>query len=221
MTSSAGPQEAHWEEVFRSTATERLSWFTAYPSISLELIRRAAPDLGSRILDVGGGDSLLVDHLLGDGYRRVTVLDISARAIERARLRLGARANRATWITEDLLNAPDLEAVDVWHDRAFFHFLTDPGRRGRYLATLVRTLTPRGAVILATFAPDGPEQCSGLPVRRYDEQQLAVELGGKFVLIEARRDRHRTPRNDEQHFMYASFLRLPVGPDNRPHEVAP
>ena len=213
MTSYApSSNEAHWDEVYRSTPTERLSWFTERPSLSLELIRAVAPNFDSRILDVGGGDSLLVDRLVNDGYGRVTVLDISARAIERARNRLRACAAQATWVTEDLLSARDLGACDVWHDRAFFHFLIDAAQRELYVATVVRSVAPGGAVILATFAPDGPDQCSGLPVRRYDEQGLAIELGDEFALVEARREVHRTPRNDEQRFIYAAFRRLPSQP---------
>lgn len=188
MSSAPGPNQAHWDEVYRSTPSEGFSWFTEHPSTSLELIRRAALDYDSRIIDVGGGGSLLVDHLLDEGYRQVTVLDISTRAIERARDRLATRANRVTWITDDLLSARDFGVYDVWHDRALFHFLIEPAQRELYVATLVRTVAPGGAVILATFAPDGPDRCSGLQARRYNEQDLAARIGRTF------RPRRGTPR---------------------------
>lgn len=195
MTSSVrSPEERHWEEVYRSTPTVELSWFTEHPSTSLELIRHAAPNLDSRIIDVGGGDSLLVDHLLDAGYRQLSVLDISGSALERARTRLGARAEAVTWIVDDVLAAKTLGTYDVWHDRALLHFMVDRRQRDSYVATLLRTLAPGGAAVLGTFAPDGPERCSGLRVRRYGEEELASELGEQFTLVEARREAHPHPR---------------------------
>lgn len=209
MTSStASDQKAHWDEVYRGTSSDRLSWFQSHPSLSLELITAAAPSRDARIIDVGGGDSLLVDHLLEHGYKEVTVLDISGSAIERARSRLGDKADAIHWIVADVLAAESLGTYDIWHDRALFHFLTEPEQRQRYIEAVGSTVVPQGAVVIAAFAPDGPPTCSGLEVRRYDEQTLAAELGDSFTLIGSRREPHHAPWDAEQRFTYASFRKL-------------
>lgn len=205
MPSDPAPHERHWEAVYRSTASEELSWFTAHPSTSLEIIKAVAPSRDSRIIDVGGGDSRLVDHLLEERYRHLTVLDISPSAIERAQARLRVRAKAVTWIVEDVLKAKDVSRYDVWHDRALLHFLKEAHERDAYVAALRRALVPGGAAVFAVFAPDGPDRCSGLEVRRYDEKELAAELGGEFKLIGVRRETHHTPRNVDQRFIYVSF----------------
>ncbi len=204
----ASDQGAHWDEVYRENGSEDLSWFQEHPALSLELISAAAPDLDARIIDVGGGDSLLVDHLLEQGYRELTVLDISPSAIERAQSRLGTRADPVRWIVGDVLAMGALGSFDVWHDRALFHFLIDRHRRQQYVAAATNAVVPQGAVIIATFARDGPTTCSSLAVRRYDESRLAAELGDPFLLVEAKREEHHTPWDAEQRFVYASFRRL-------------
>lgn len=206
--SGASDQGAYWDEVYGGKRSDGLSWFQKHPSVSLELITAAAPDPDARIIDVGGGDSLLVDHLLEQGYRELTVLDISGSAVERAQARLGSRADTVRWVIGDILTMEALGTFDVWHDRALFHFLIDPNQRQQYVAAATNTIVPQGAVIIATFAPDGPTTCSGLEVRRYDESSLAAELGESFLLVEAKREEHHTPWDAEQRFAYASFRRV-------------
>ncbi len=149
-----------------------------------------------------------MDYLLRRNVSCVTVLDVSAAALERSRLRLGADAARVTWIEADVTAAWPVPRVDVWHDRAVFHFLTDAGDRERYLERLREGLVPGGALIVATFAPDGPEKCSGLPVARYDPPALAAAFGDGFRLEESRPEHHHTPRGATQAFWYTRFTRL-------------
>jgi 2-polyprenyl-3-methyl-5-hydroxy-6-metoxy-1,4-benzoquinol methylase len=184
--SVASDQGAYWDEVYRGKRSDRLSWFQRHPSLSLELITAAAPDPDARIIDVGGGDSLLVDHLLEQGYREITVLDISSSAIERAQSRLGTTADTVRWVVGDVLTMGALGTFDVWHDRALFHFLIDRNQRQQYVAAATNTIVPQGAVIIATFAPDGPTTCSGLEVRRYDESSLAVEPANGYEVAAVR-----------------------------------
>lgn len=194
---------AHWEDVWAERDPDEVSWYQAEPATSLALIRELEVPTSARIVDVGGGASRLVDHLLADGYANVTVLDVAEPALERVRDRLGTAAQRVDWIAADVLQA-DLEpGYDLWHDRAVFHFLTDPGDRARYVDRLERALAPGGRAIVATFAPDGPERCSGLAVRRYDARKLGEELGEAFALVGERREEHTTPWDTVQSFQYA------------------
>lgn len=206
--SGASDPETHWDAVYREKRSHSLSWFQKHPSLSVELITGAAPNRDARIIDVGGGDSLLVDHLLEKGYRQVTVLDISGTAIERAQSRLGSRARDVRWVIGDALTVEAIGTYDVWHDRALFHFLVESRQRQQYVGAVMSAVVPGGAVIIATFAPDGPQFCSGLEVRGYDEASLAAELGEPFALYEARREAHHTPWDAEQRFVYASFRRV-------------
>jgi 2-polyprenyl-3-methyl-5-hydroxy-6-metoxy-1,4-benzoquinol methylase len=205
---NADDREAHWDAVYREKGSDDLSWFQKDPALSLELITAAAPQRDARIVDVGGGDSLLVDHLLQHGYQQLTVLDISRSAIERAQSRLGNGADSVRWIVSDVLTMEARGMYDVWHDRALFHFFTAQRQRQQYLEAVTNTVVPQGAVIIATFAPDGPTSCSGLDVRHYDEGTLAAELGESFALYDARREVHHTPWDSEQRFTYAAFRRV-------------
>jgi len=174
-TDAATQRRDHWERVYLSRPADSVSWFQQNPEPSLTWIRALGLPQSAAIIDVGGGASVLVDALLDDGYRAVSVLDVSGAALERARLRLGANAARARWIVADVLCGPPSHGrVDVWHDRAVFHFLTTPAERAAYLAHLRATLRPGGHVVLACFAIDGPTRCSGLPVVRYDTTNLAA-----------------------------------------------
>jgi SAM-dependent methyltransferase len=197
----------HWETVYTSKGDAELSWTQAEPAASLALIEEVCP--AGRVIDVGGGTSLLAARLLDRGYA-VTVLDISQAAIDRARQRLGARAGEVGWVVADVTAAPDLGTFDVWHDRAVFHFLTEPADRAAYAALLARTVPTGGHAVIATFALDGPEKCSGLEVRRYDGLALAAELGRQFRLLKSVPELHRTPWNAPQSFQYSLFER--VGP---------
>ena len=198
---------SHWENVYTTKRENEVSWFQENPAASLELIGLARPVPGSAIIDVGGGASRLVDCLLHRGFKDVTVLDISAAALDAAKARLGEQASQVQWITADVTGWRPDRTFDLWHDRAAFHFLTDPADRAAYVGCLQRSIRPGAHVILATFAIDGPEKCSGLPVHRYDETGLARELGDGFQLMQSRRHEHSTPWNSMQRFLFCLFRR--------------
>jgi len=195
---------AHWENVYQTRQTNEVSWFEAEPIASLDLIQRAAP-LGGRIIDVGGGASFLVDRLVANAKWDVTVLDISSAAIVHARNRLGQSAQRVNWICADIVETMLLGTYDVWHDRAVFHFLTNPQDQKAYLERLNDSLKPGGHFVVAAFAPEGPEKCSGLPVCRYDVHGLETVLGNRYSLTNNRAYRHVTPAGKTQHFTLAVF----------------
>jgi len=197
-------RKAHWDHLYHTVAADQASWFLAEPTVSLRLIREVAPDPAAAIIDVGGGASTLIDHLLEAGYQRLTVLDLSPTALAAARTRLGLQAGSVTWLDADVLTAPlPAAGYDVWHDRALFHFLTDPADRHRYLAQVAHAVRPGGYVIVASFGPDGPVQCSGLPVVRYSSQALHAEFGRSFRLLESVTEAHRTPAGRSQAFVYS------------------
>ncbi|WP_063692814.1 class I SAM-dependent methyltransferase [Bradyrhizobium stylosanthis] len=197
----------HWQNVYATKGEAEVSWFQDSPTISLDLIRAAAPDHGAAIIDIGGGASRLVDALLQDGYRDVAVLDLSANALEAARKRIGPAASKVDWIVADATTWRPAKTYDVWHDRAAFHFLTDPQDRAAYVERLRSALARGGQIIIATFAPDGPEKCSGLPVQRNDSASLTAELGPDFELVETRSEIHRTPWDSTQAFQFSRFRR--------------
>ena len=193
----------HWDRVYTTKAPEAVSWYQPHLARSLELIARAAPDPAAAIIDVGGGESTLVDDLLDRGYRDVTVLDISEAAIEVAKRRLGERAQAVSWLAADITKATLPEhRYDVWHDRAVFHFLTEASQRVAYVRQVKRAMRPQGHVIVATFGPEGPTQCSGLDVVRYDADALHDEFGPQFRLVEHATELHRTPAGATQQFLY-------------------
>jgi SAM-dependent methyltransferase len=195
--------KAHWDDVYLAKGPERVSWYQPTASLSLELIRHAAPPPESRIIDVGGGASTLVDGLLSAGYRQITVLDLSAVALTDARKRIGQAAADVTWLEADVLTADfPRGATDVWHDRAVFHFLTTAEARGRYVAQVKRCVRPGGHVLVATFAEDGPDHCSGLEVVRYTAESLHSEFGGEFQRVVSEREYHVTPWGSQQAFTY-------------------
>lgn len=198
----------HWEDVYRSRAETEVSWFQGHARLSLKLIRDMGVTAHAAIIDVGGGASTLVDDLLLDGYRRITVLDLSGAALSAARARLGAMAERVQWLEANLLDAELPEhAYDVWHDRAVFHFLTRVEDRRAYVQQVLRTVRPGGLVIVATFAEDGPTRCSGLPVMRYAPAELQAEFGEPFEPLGHERESHQTPSGKEQKFVYCFFRR--------------
>jgi ubiquinone/menaquinone biosynthesis C-methylase UbiE len=193
----------HWEKVYATKATTEVSWFQQHAQLSLKLIREAGIPTSASIIDVGGGASTLVDDLLAVGYKTVTVLDLSGSALAAAKARLGTRAAQVHWIEANVVEAelPAL-AYDVWHDRAVFHFLTAARDRRAYVQAVLRAVKPGGLVIVATFAEDGPTQCSGLPVMRYGANELHAEFGEPFVLLGHERESHHTPAGGEQRFVY-------------------
>ncbi len=196
----------HWEQVYRSRSTTEVSWYRAHLERSLESIRRVAPSLNAAILDVGAGASTLVDDLLSAGYTRLAVLDIAASALESSRVRLGMRAAEVNWLVGNVLDvALPAHHFDIWHDRAVFHFLTDAGDRQRYVAQMAAALRPGGHALIATFGPEGPLRCSGLPVVRYDAESLSKELGKAFRLVDCTIEHHETPAGATQQFLHALF----------------
>lgn len=201
------PKE-HWEKVYQTQQPDAVSWFQEHATRSLELVRSVGTSLNANIIDVGGGASTLVDDLLSNGFNNISVLDLSAKALDVARKRLGTEGDRVTWIPGDIctVNLPD-QTYDIWHDRAVFHFLTDSADRTAYVQQVMKSVKPGGHVIVATFSPDGPEQCSGLPVARYAPEQLHQEFGPSFELIEHMSEEHKTPAGSVQHFVYCHCLK--------------
>ncbi len=200
-------QRAHWEATYGSKAPETVSWFQVRPAVSLHLIAQAGANCDTRIIDAGAGAARLVDHLLDAGFHRLTVLDLAAEPLRRARERLGARAERVRWVVADAASWQPDHPYDLWHDRAAFHFLTEPHDRARYCGTLAAALAPGGQAIIGTFALDGPASCSGLPVMRYDATALAGEFAEHFDLVEALRDEHTTPAGKLQPFTFCRLRR--------------
>ncbi len=193
----------HWEQVYETKAETEVSWFQPHAELSLKLIRAANASNDVSIIDVGGGASTLVDDLLAAGSRKLTVLDLSAAALAKARQRLGERAAAVTWIEGNILDAPlPAQAYDVWHDRAVFHFLTDEAERHAYVAAVLHAVKPGGLVIVATFAEDGPTKCSGLPVMRYAASELHAQFGAPFQMLGHEKESHHTPGGNEQKFVY-------------------
>lgn len=194
----------HWESVYASKGDAELSWTQTEPATSLELIREICP--AGRVIDIGGGTSPLAGQLLQRGYA-VAVLDISEAAIGRAKKRLGEMAERVQWIIADVTEGPDLGTFDLWHDRAVLHFLTDPVDRTAYVKLMTRTIPAGGHAVIATFAPEGPEKCSGLEVRRYSGETLAAELGNPWRFLKSVAETHVTPQGKPQAFQYSVFER--------------
>lgn len=193
----------HWENVYTTKASNAVSWFQPHADVSVGLIKATGAGLDAAIIDVGGGASTLVDDLFAQGYSNLTVLDLSAAALATARKRLGSKASAVRWIQADITkaNLPD-QQFDIWHDRAVFHFLTEPEERAAYVQAVLRSVKPGGHVIIATFAEDGPDQCSGLPVMRYRPDELHAEFGEAFSLLKHEKEAHHTPAAKVQQFVY-------------------
>jgi SAM-dependent methyltransferase len=200
-------RSVHWERVYTTKRETEVSWFQESPAISLQMIHAAHPGCDAAIIDVGGGASRLVDALLLEGYRSIAVLDLSAHALDAAKARIGLAAAGVDWIVADVTTWRPARSYDVWHDRAAFHFLTEPSDRAAYVDCLRSAARKGGHVIIGTFALDGPEKCSGLPVQRYDGNSLAAEFGSDFELVETRHDAHHTPWGSTQAFQFSRFHR--------------
>jgi SAM-dependent methyltransferase len=199
----------HWDHIYDTRHADGVSWYQPNPATSLALIDEVGPRRDDPVLDVGGGASVLVDRLLGRGYTNLTVLDVSGRALELARQRLGKLAGRVHWERADLLAWTPTRRFALWHDRAVFHFLTDPVDRATYRELVATVITPGGHLILGTFASDGPDSCSELPVARYDPAALAAQLGPAFTPVASRREHHRTPAGIDQPFIWVTLRRAP------------
>lgn len=193
----------HWDAVYQTKRADEVSWYRPHLDVSLELITRTVPDRAARIVDVGGGEATLVDDLVAAGYRRVDVLDLSSTALAVARDRLGDRAIQVGWLCGDVTTYPfEPTGYDLWHDRAVFHFLTDLADRRAYVEQVLRAVKPGGHVIVATFGPEGPQQCSGLDVVRYDADSLHDQFGARFTLVDHQTEAHTTPAGRQQQFVY-------------------
>jgi SAM-dependent methyltransferase len=202
---NATERETHWQNVYTNKRETEVSWFEENPAPSLDLIALIGADRHSAIIDVGGGASRLVDRLIAQGYEDVTVLDVSAAALEAAKARLDDKAGQVDWLVADATTWAPSRLFDVWHDRAAFHFLTDAADQAAYVARLKRALKPGGHAIIGAFALDGPEKCSGLTVARYDSESLGQALGPGLVLVDTRRHDHRTPWGATQRFQFSAF----------------
>jgi SAM-dependent methyltransferase len=204
---SDSTRQAHWQGVYTAKGEKEVSWYQDNPAPSLELIALAGVSKQASIVDIGGGASRLVDHLLAQGFERLTVLDLSAAALDAAKARLGETAKKVRWEVADITTWSPSETYDLWHDRAAFHFLTDSADQSAYVERVRKAVSPSGHVIIGTFALDGPERCSGLPIVRHDAASLSAVLGPDFHLIDTRRHDHATPWGAVQRFQFSTFRR--------------
>ncbi|THH35591.1 class I SAM-dependent methyltransferase [Neolewinella litorea] len=195
----------HWDQIYRTKKLEDVSWYQPDPVTSLAFVEELKIGPEARVIDIGGGDSLLVDRLLDRGYRNLSVLDISAAAINRAKERLGERAAAVEWIVADAADFHPTERYDFWHDRAAFHFLTDEEEIERYLATARESLVPGGALVIGTFSEQGPDKCSGIRVKQYSQDSMTRRLSASFEKIKCIQVDHRTPAATLQNFVFCSF----------------
>jgi len=209
-------RKGHWEGVYAAKTPAEVSWYQINPAVSLELIASSGISHTGRIIDVGGGASVLVDKLLGQGFQDLTVLDVSSKALDYAKERLGSRAEAVKWLQADVTEFEFPGKYELWHDRAVFHFLTDPRDRKRYVEVMTKAVKPGGHVIIAAFALEGPSKCSGLDVERYNSDKFKKELGNSFHLIKSIDEIHATPWKAEQKFTYCYFQTSVLRESNRP-----
>lgn len=201
-------RKKHWEHIYKTKQLQEVSWFEPVPHTSLDFIKQLNVPKSAKIIDIGGGDSFLVDYLIELGYNQISVLDISAAAIARAKQRLGKQAQLATWIVADITEFDPSEKYDVWHDRAAFHFLTDNEERKRYVQTAHSALRENGAMILGTFSPDGPKKCSGIDIMQYDASDLEEQMSPEFEMLTCTNTNHNTPFNTTQNFTFCRFKKV-------------
>lgn len=198
-------RKAHWENIYSTKQLNEVSWYQPTPETSLELIQKLVSSPADRIIDMGGGDSFLVDHLLDNGYANITVLDISEKAIERAKTRLGARADQVKWIVSDAAEFIPEETYDIWHDRAAFHFLTQPEEVATYVQSAAKGIANDGALIIGTFSENGPLKCSGIEIQQYSEEHMAETFLAYFQKDDCFTVDHVTPFETTQNFRFCSF----------------
>jgi len=197
----------HWEKLYAERDPGSVSWHQSHPQYSLSLIEDTGIGKTASIIDVGGGTSRLIDHLLKSGYRDITVLDIARTAIEQAQIRLGDRSQQVTWVEGDITSYSPVQEFDIWHDRGVFHFLTSEHDRACYLETLHKALKPDGQAIIATFSDSGPDKCDGLDVMCYSPEKLQQALGNQLHLVETFTEECKTPNGGVQEFVYCRFRR--------------
>ncbi|MEQ9308897.1 MAG: class I SAM-dependent methyltransferase [Balneolaceae bacterium] len=201
-------RKKHWEQLYKTKELTDVSWFQPTPETSLEFIKQFNVPTSAKVIDIGGGDSFLVDHLLDLGYQDISVLDISATAIERAKQRLGDKAKNVTWIVEDATNFKPTEKYDFWHDRAAFHFLTDEQEISSYLETARQYINTSGVLVIGTFSEQGPKKCSGIEIKQYSETTMTNRLKNYFKKIKCLTVDHKTPFDTIQNFVFCSFRKL-------------
>ncbi|MCG2610630.1 class I SAM-dependent methyltransferase [Flavobacterium sp. SM15] len=198
-------RKEHWETIYSTKALNEVSWYQPTPETSLEFIKNNIVSKDEAIIDIGGGDSFLVDYLIEAGYTDITVLDISEKAIERAKLRLGENAKKATWIVQDITQFKPERKYAIWHDRAVFHFLTDPEDIQKYTQISALALEEKGKKLIGTFSESGPKKCSGIEIRQYSENTLKKTFEGDFIPLECFFENHITPFDTVQNFIFCSF----------------
>ncbi len=198
-------RKSHWEGIYANKTPAEVSWYQLEPVVSLELIALTGIGHAGKIIDVGGGASVLVDKLIGQGFQDLTVLDISSKALDYAKERLGSRAEAVKWMEADVTEFESPEKYDLWHDRAVFHFLTDEDDRKKYVRNMNQALNPGGHVIIAAFSIAGPLKCSGLNVEQYSPDKMKNEFGDSFELVKSVNEEHLTPGGKEQKFTYCCF----------------
>jgi SAM-dependent methyltransferase len=197
----------HWENIYQTKDLKDVSWFQPTPETSLAFFKQFDVPTTAKVIDIGGGDSFLVDHLLDRGYQNISVLDISAAAIQRAKLRLGDRAKNVKWIVADAANFKPTEKYDFWHDRAAFHFLTDEQEISNYIETAQQNIDPNGILVIGTFSEQGPKKCSGIEIKQYSEDSMTDRLKTFFEKIKCITIDHTTPFDTVQNFVFCSFKR--------------
>jgi len=201
-------RKKHWEYIYQTKQLNEVSWYEPTPETSLDFFKQFNVPLNAKIIDIGGGDSLLVDHLLDKGYTDVTILDISEAAINRAKQRLGDKAEKVKWIVADAAKFQPTEKYDFWHDRAAFHFLTDEQEISNYLETAQNNLRPAGALVIGTFSEQGPKKCSGIEIKQYSETTMTDRLKKFFEKIKCITIDHTTPFGTVQNFVFCSFKKI-------------
>ncbi len=200
-------KKEHWENVFATKQENEVSWFQKLPQTSLDFISKLNISKQSKIIDIGGGDSYLIDALLGQGFENVTLLDISSKAIERIKTRLGTKADKVTFIVADILDFMPTESYDFWHDRASFHFLTEQHQIEKYASLVSKAIAENGKMVLGTFSEKGPKKCSGLDITQYSESKIKAVFDFDFQLIECITEDHQTPFDTIQNFIFCSFIK--------------
>mgnify|MGYP000678149815 CR=1 FL=1 len=201
-------RKKHWEKIYQEKELKDVSWFQPTPETSLDFFKQFNVPTTAKIIDIGGGDSFLVDHLLDSGYEDITILDISSAAIDRAKQRLGERANHVKWIVADAATFKPAEKYDFWHDRAAFHFLTDEQEISNYLDTAQRNINSTGVLVIGTFSQQGPKKCSGIEIKQYSETTMTDRLKTFFEKIKCITVDHKTPFDTIQNFVFCSFRKL-------------
>lgn len=203
-------RKKHWETIYQTKQLNEVSWYQPTPETSIDFIKQLDIPITAKLIDIGGGDSFLVDYLLDKGFKDITVLDISEKAIERAKLRLGERAKQVKWIVADAAKFQPSEKYDFWHDRAAFHFLTDENDISNYIETAQKYINPKGVMIMGTFSENGPGKCSGLEIKQYSEKSITERLNGFFEKIKCITIDHKTPSGSVQNFLFCSFRKIQI-----------